>query len=986
MTEWILTSSVLILLVLAVRGLFKNKMKAKAVYALWLIVLVRLLCPVNFGELSFNLLSLAEEGKAQVQEHLELQQAEKQQELQQESQQDTMVSEGVFTLPDNAIVYYSPVVEKQEQMHAEAPVVAPEIKTEAAANPDFIVETPAEEPFGFSFPEISWQKVLPYAWIIGMVCIAVVIFVVNISFSTTLGMFRKELPSLARKGRGKKALSVYLADGIMSSCLYGVVHPSIYLNKQGMNEQEKTYCVEHEYSHYLQGDMVWSLCRTVCLVLHWYNPLVWVAVMLSKKDAELACDERTIERLGEEERYSYGHTLVELAAKQSRAVQVFGMATLMASDKKEVVERVKAIAIKKQTKLITGLLVAALVVGIGFFVFTGEAKGEQDKNNKNAPVATETPMPTAEAKATVTPAPTAVAQITATPAPTVDPALEEYIKKSKEKHSRNELLTYILETNKFPVEGSVLATKLNVRKAAGYDADRIDILLAGTTVMINAVEQDAEGKYWYAISYEEKDSNWIGAEKDSKEIKNGYVNSAYLTEAGAVKATIEQITAATPTPMQTWIVPSEDFAIKTEFLKYVLEKNSFPLEGYVVDGDWIRSEPSLFPQNGSLGRILRGTKITVLGVEKDNWDRYWFKVAYNTENSSTRKEGIGYVGSDCITWNGTFRLYEQRNAESAYTEHLYYPHYIRSMRDSGDEKWFFVGTAEDEFGWVLYGENEGVDSKILKLCRTTEEEFAQNRAQRKLEIEQTINKNLTYRPLTFTDHVKLDNSNLTAWLIDLNGDGKEERLYISGVSVFIDEKIQLSYPARTSHSFWLLDIDSTDGIYELMDDGGSMFIYNGEELREVKGIQEVYTVVSETGTTKTLTRFCGNLDEFTRVDEHTISFTDHFFFEASFYVDAHYALDDKHNLQVIPQEYELVAEEKADHVSWYNYGANKDKPYKLYKNRDLSGDYTEAKELTNVTIKKTDCVEWVYIEAEGGYSGWLHFSDEPEYFFSFVVE
>ena len=58
----------------------------------------------------------------------------------------------------------------------------------------------------------------------------------------------------------------------------------------------------------------------------------------------------------------------------------------------------------------------------------------------------------------------------------------------------------------------------------------------------------------------------------------------------------------------------------------------------------------------------------------------------------------------------------------------------------------------------------------------------------------------------------------------------------------------------------------------------------------------------------------------------------------------------------------------------------------MYKDRDLSGDYTEAKELTNVTIKKTDCVEWVYIEAEGGYSGWLYFGDEPEYFFSFAVE
>ena len=966
MTEWVLTSSVLILLVLVVRGLFKNRMKAKYTYALWLVVLVRLLCPVNFGELSFNLLSLAEEGKAQVEEHLEVQLAEKQQEL----QQDIVVSEGAFPLPDDAIIYYLPVIEEQEQMHAEAPVAAPEIKTEATGT------VLAEESSGFSFSEISWQKILPYAWIIGMICMAIVIFGVNVSFSTTLGMFRKELPSLARKGRGKKALSVYLADGIVSSCLYGVVHPSIYLNEQGMNDREKTYCVEHEYSHYLQGDMVWSLCRVLCLILHWYNPLVWVAVVLSKKDAELACDERTIERLGEEERYSYGHTLVELAAKQSAAVQMFGMATLMVSDKKEVIERVKAITTKKQTKLITGFLVAALVIGIGFFVFTGEAEGEQDNNNTKAPVATETPVPTAEAQITVTPALTANAQANITPVPTMDPALEEFIEKSKEERSRNELLTYILETNKFPVEGNTIATKLNVRSAADYDAERIDILSEGTTVVINAVEQDADGNYWYAVSYEQKDSN---------EIKNGYVNSTYLTEAGAVKEQSSQI-KVTSTPVPAWTIPSEDFAVNTEFLEYILEKNSFPVEGYVIDTDWIRSKPERWSTEENQGVVTPGNKITVLGVEKDTEGRYWFRVEYVRMNHDVAETLTGYVGSDCITWNGTFRLYEQRNTESAYTEHFYYPHYIRSMRDSGDEKWFFIGTTEDEFGWVLYGENEGVDSRILKLCRTSAEEFEENREKRKLEIEQTINKNYTYQPLTFTDHVALDTGNLTAWIIDLNGDGKEERLCISGDAVFVDEKIQLAYPVGTSPSFWLLNIDTTDGMYELMDDSGSMFIYTGEEFREVKGIREIYTVVNGTSETKTLTRFRGNLDKFTRVDEHTISFTDHFFFEASFYVDAHYALDDKHNLQVIQQEYELAVEKLADHVRWYNYGANKDRPFKLYKDRDLSGDYTEVKELSDVTIKKTDCVEWVYIEAESGYAGWLYFSETPEYFFSNAVE
>ena len=111
MIQWMLTSSVLILLVIAVRGLFKEKMKAKYTYALWLIVLVRLLCPVNFGELSFNLLSLAEEGKARIEERLELQQAEQLQEIQQAEQaqkQDGEVFHGVFIQEDNTLVYYPP--------------------------------------------------------------------------------------------------------------------------------------------------------------------------------------------------------------------------------------------------------------------------------------------------------------------------------------------------------------------------------------------------------------------------------------------------------------------------------------------------------------------------------------------------------------------------------------------------------------------------------------------------------------------------------------------------------------------------------------------------------------------------------------------------------------------------------------------------------------------------------------------------------------
>ena len=827
MTEWILTSSVLILLVIAIRGLFRNKMKAKYIYALWLLVLVRLLCPVNFGELSFNLLSLAEEGKAQVQEHLELQQVEKQQEL----QQDTVSSEGVFTLPDDASIYYPLIAQEQEQMHADAPVVAPEIKTEETGT------VPAEASSGFSFPEIHWQKVLPYAWIIGMVCMVLVIFGVNISFSTTLGMLRKELPLLARKGRGKKALSVYLADGINSSCLYGVVHPSIYLNEQGMNDREETYCVEHEYSHYLQGDMVWALCRTICLILHWYNPLVWLAVILSKKDAELACDERTIERLGEEERYSYGHTLVELVAKQSKTVQLFGMATLMASDKKEVVERVKAITIKKQTKIITGILVAFLVVGIGFFVFTGEAKGEQDNNNKNEPMAT------AESKANTT------------PTPTMDPALEEFIEKSKEERSRNELLTYILETKKVPVEGRVSAFMLNVRSAAGYDADRIDVLSEGTTVVINAVKQDADGKYWYAVSYEKK---------DSKEIKNGYVYSAYLTKAGAVKETR-------------------------------VEEMEFPTVGIATASFSLRRAPGY--EYGEYNWVSQDTPVTILAAKEDKEGKLWYYVGYSWKDNTMR--ALGYADSNYIivgeqenvvaNW---FRVYTAKDENSEYKEYCNAEHVLGGIVYGGDG-WFYTHTWNNETGWMRYGDYESSDQFIREMLKISEEEWPSTKEQLEQELVISLKNAVNYRELSFEDHIRLELKAGEGWSIDLNGDDKEEQLYIDENGVFINGERTFIFKDACLE-YWLLDIDTTDSVYELLDGNGNMYLYNGSMMQLVTGIQERY-FNDEDGGKEYMSRYLGKLGEFTRIDKHTISFED-YRSEWGGFATASYSLDKYHNL------------------------------------------------------------------------------------------
>ncbi len=51
------------------------------------------------------------------------------------------------------------------------------------------------------------------------------------------------------------------------------------------------HVLTHEFTHYRHGDHLWSMLRCLALAVHWWNPLVWLAAELSRRDAELACDE-----------------------------------------------------------------------------------------------------------------------------------------------------------------------------------------------------------------------------------------------------------------------------------------------------------------------------------------------------------------------------------------------------------------------------------------------------------------------------------------------------------------------------------------------------------------------------------------------------------------------------------------------------------------------------------------------------------------------
>lgn len=347
MKEILLTSSALILALLVLRRIFRNRISCRVRYALWALVLVRLLVPVSLPAADFSVLSVSQPARTEVEARLE--------------------ENDVYILPvrEDPVSYASVVWPRwTDILPIEGhPVVSEDEKTVVT--------------YAFTL-----EEALDLTWKTGMGCMALWLILSNLRFRRMLQMRRVplEFPDCKRP--------VYLVEeGLASPCLFGLFKPAIYLTPAALESRESLrHILAHEESHARQGDPLWSLLRGVCLTVYWFDPLVWLAARAAKEDCELSCDELALKALGEEERVPYGRTLLRLIPVKRFAGGVMLTATTMTSDKKRLTERVTRIAENRKMKrtALCALLTAAAVVCAA--TFTGcVAAAEPEPETPGAP-------------------------------------------------------------------------------------------------------------------------------------------------------------------------------------------------------------------------------------------------------------------------------------------------------------------------------------------------------------------------------------------------------------------------------------------------------------------------------------------------------------------------------------------------------------------------------------------------------------------------
>lgn len=336
MKEILLTSSALILALLALRQLFRRTVSRRMQYALWLLVLVRLLVPVNVGTLAHNVLSAAEPVQAVVEERL-----------------DTpvlYVQDGTERRPAQLL----PGKESQGE-----PLSPPSDAAQSAPADEYSIVTP-------TYRTVTLSEALTYVWYAGMAGVGAWFLFTNLRFARAL---RKARTPYRVEGC---RYPVYLVSALPSPCLFGVLRPAVYLNEKALQSPDALrFVLAHEQTHARHLDPLWSLLRGVCLTIYWFDPLVWLAAVLSREDCELACDEGTLRALGADERAAYGKTLLTLVPVCDKPQNPLLGATTMTSGKRSLKERITRIAENRQAKAAAVFAVVALAALVCAVSFTG---------------------------------------------------------------------------------------------------------------------------------------------------------------------------------------------------------------------------------------------------------------------------------------------------------------------------------------------------------------------------------------------------------------------------------------------------------------------------------------------------------------------------------------------------------------------------------------------------------------------------------------
>ena len=345
-----LYGSIMIVIVLILRGLFRNRLPKFVFPVLWCAVLLRFLIPFSISSplslpIPWNYLSPIEitytvDGDSVAATVLE----------------DVPVFE--FTADDAQIGYDN--------------ISGTLTMTEA-------VSTQTENLSDYAYGNVFYhffteQRILFVIYIFGIAAAAGILgwqkFRYIKRLQTGLLIENNETINTMLRDMGMGHVLVFSNDEIASPMVCGMFNPRIYLptKMDFRNTMLLRHVLAHETMHIRRKDNWMKGVMLVVLCLNWFNPLAWMMAKYLVSDLEAACDAAVIRQCGEEEKKDYAYSLLAMAVSGSRTSLLYS-----AFSKTEVEKRMKNIlSYKKMTALVLMFTVLLMAGSMTAFASIGQ--------------------------------------------------------------------------------------------------------------------------------------------------------------------------------------------------------------------------------------------------------------------------------------------------------------------------------------------------------------------------------------------------------------------------------------------------------------------------------------------------------------------------------------------------------------------------------------------------------------------------------------
>ena len=216
----------------------------------------------------------------------------------------------------------------------------------SVVNPVLSSFAPPQHVLTSANPLQIWIPILNIIWLIG---VGALLLYTAVSYWR---LCRKVDTAVRYKG------NIFQSENVSSPFVLGIIKPRIYL-PFNMNGQDLEHVVAHEQAHIRRKDHWWKPLGFLLLTIHWFNPLMWLAYVLLCRDIELACDEKVIKELGNEQRADYMQALVACSVNRRMIA-----ACPLAFGEVGVKERVKSVMNYKKPAFWVIIIAVIICVGV----------------------------------------------------------------------------------------------------------------------------------------------------------------------------------------------------------------------------------------------------------------------------------------------------------------------------------------------------------------------------------------------------------------------------------------------------------------------------------------------------------------------------------------------------------------------------------------------------------------------------------------------